>query len=55
MAETYIIRINDIPSKKIRKIVRSFLEDHDVAVIGENGQNLEVVLERNQLVIACDK
>ena len=55
MAETYIIRIDDIPSRKIRKSVRNFLEDHDVAIIGENGQSLEVVLEKNQHVVARDK
>ena len=55
MAETYIIHINDIPSRKIRKNVRNFLEDNDVSIVGENGQSLEVILEKNQLVVARDK
>ena len=55
MAETYIIRIDDIPSKKIRKNVQSFLEGHDVSIVGEDGQSLEVILEKNQLVVARDK
>lgn len=55
MAETYIIRINDIPSRKIRERVRNFLEDCDVVVVGENGQSLDVVIEKNQLVVLHSK
>ncbi len=55
MAETYIIRIDDIPSRKIRKNVRSFLEDHDVSIVGEDGQSFEVILDKNQLVVVRDK
>jgi len=51
MAETYIIRIGDIPSRKIRKSVRGFLEDEDVAVVVNDGQKLGVILEKNQLII----
>ena len=51
MAETYIIRIGDIPSRKIRKSVRGFLEDDDVAVVVDDGQKLGVILEKNQLII----
>ncbi|MFW9960085.1 MAG: hypothetical protein ACFFDV_03655 [Candidatus Thorarchaeota archaeon] len=51
MAETYIIRIGDIPSRKIRKSVRGFLEDEDVAVVINDGQKLGVILQKNQLII----
>jgi len=51
MAETYIIRIGDIPSRKIRKSVRGFLEDEDVAVVVNDGQKFGVILEKNQLIM----
>jgi hypothetical protein len=51
MAETYIIHIGDIPSRKIRKSVRGFLEDKDVAVVVNDGQKFGVILEKNQLII----
>ena len=54
MAETYIIRIGDIPSRKIRKRVRGFLEDEDVAVVVNDGQTFGVILEKNQLIIKSD-
>jgi len=54
MAETYIIRIGDIPSRKIRKRVRGFLEDEDVAVVINDGQKFGVILEKNQLIIKSD-
>lgn len=51
MAETYIIRIGDFPSRKIKKRVKGFLRDDDVAVVADDGQKFGVVLEKNQLVI----
>ncbi|MBN2228895.1 MAG: hypothetical protein JW779_04805 [Candidatus Thorarchaeota archaeon] len=54
MAETYIICISDIPSRKIRKSVRGFLENEDVAVVIDDGQTLGVTLEKNRLVIRPD-
>ncbi|MHA1863376.1 MAG: hypothetical protein ACTSWA_06385 [Candidatus Thorarchaeota archaeon] len=53
MAETYIIRIGDLPTRKIRKRVRGFLRNEDVAVVADDGQTFGVVLEKNQLVIKC--
>jgi len=55
MAETYIIRISDLPSRKIRKRVKRFLRDADVAVVANDGQKFGVVLEKNQLVITPDE
>jgi hypothetical protein len=55
MAENYIICINDIPSRKIRKSVRGFLENEDVAVVVNDGQIFDVVLEKNQLVMKADE
>ncbi len=55
MAETYIIRIGDLPSRKIRKRVRGFLRNEDVALVANDGQTFGVVLEKNQLVIKSDE
>ena len=55
MAETYIIRIGDIPSRKVRKRVRGFLRNEDVALVANDGQKFGVVLEKNQLVIKSDE
>jgi len=55
MAETYIIRIGDIPSRKIRKRVRGFLWNEDIALVANDGQTFGVVLEKNQLVIKSDE
>jgi hypothetical protein len=51
MAETYVISIGDLPSRKIRKRVKGFLQDEDVAVVANDGQMFGVVLKKNQLVI----
>jgi len=55
MAETYIISISDLPSRKIRKRVKGFLRDADVAVVADDGQKFGVVLEKDQLVITPDE
>ena len=55
MAETYVIRIGDLPSRKIRKRVQRFLRDEDVAVVANDGQKFGVVLKKNQLVITPDE
>lgn len=55
LAETYIIRIGDLPSRRIRKRVQRFLRDADVAVVADDGQKFGVVLEKNQLVITPDE
>ena len=55
MAETYIIHIRDLPSRKIRKRVKGFLRDADVAVVADDGQKFGVILDKNQLVITPDE
>jgi hypothetical protein len=55
MAETYVIKIGDLPSRKLRKRVRGFLKGDDVSLISDDGQTFGVVLKRNQLVIAQDE
>ncbi|MCK5264070.1 MAG: hypothetical protein KAR03_00555 [Candidatus Thorarchaeota archaeon] len=55
MVETYVIRIGDIPSRKIRKRVRGFLRNEDVALVANDGQMFGVVLEKYQLVIKSDE
>ena len=51
MAEAYVIRIGDIPSRSLRKRVRSFLEDEDVSLVDDLGQRFGVVLKKNRLVL----
>lgn len=55
LAETYIIHIGDLPSRKIRNDVKGFLRDADVAVVANDGQKFGVVLEKNHLVITPDE
>ena len=55
MAETYIIKLGDITSRKLRKRVRSFLASGDVSLITDDGQTFGVVLKRNQLVLTQDE
>ena len=55
MAETYIISIGDLPSRKIRRRVKGFLRDADVAVVTDDGQKFGVILQKNQLVITPDE
>ena len=55
MAETYIIKIGDIPTRKLRKRVRGFLQGEDVSLITDDGQTFGVVLKRNQLVLTPDE
>ena len=55
MAETYTICMGDLPSRKIRKRVKGFLRDDDVAVVATDGQKFGVVLEKNKLVITPDE
>lgn len=55
MAEVYIVRIGDIPSRSLRKRVRSFLEDEDVSLVDDVGQRFGVILKKNRLVIERDE
>jgi len=55
MTETYIISIGDLPSRSIRKRVKGFLQDEDVAVVTDDGQKFGVVLEKNRLVITSNE
>ncbi|MHA2187083.1 MAG: hypothetical protein ACXADL_02240 [Candidatus Thorarchaeota archaeon] len=54
MAETCIIRIRDIPTRKLRKKVRGFLKGEGVSVEDEYGQLYAVSIERNKLVLKSD-
>ncbi|MGQ4911183.1 MAG: hypothetical protein ACP6KW_03355 [Candidatus Thorarchaeota archaeon] len=55
MAESYVIKIGDIPSRKLRKRVRGFLRGADVSLIDNDGNILGVVLKKNRLVLVCDE
>jgi hypothetical protein len=51
MAETYIIRMGRIPSRKLRKTVRLFIKEEDVSLYDDDGQQFGVTLEKNRLVL----
>ena len=51
MAETYIIRMGEIPSRKLRKTIKVFIKEEDVSLYDDDGQQFGVTLERNRLVL----
>lgn len=51
MAETYVIPMGDIPSRKLRKTVKVFIKEEDVSLIDGDGQEFGVTLEKNRLVL----
>lgn len=51
MAETYVIPMGDIPSRKLRKTVKVFLKEKDVSLVDDGGQQFGVTLEKNRLVL----
>lgn len=51
MAETYVISIRKIPSRKLRKTVKVFMKEEDVSLFDDEGQEFGVSLEKNQLVL----
>lgn len=55
MAEAYVIRMGDIPSRSLRKRVRSFLQDEDVSLVDDAGQRFGVILKKKELVFERDE
>ncbi len=51
MAETYVISMRKIPSRKLRKTVKVFMKEEDVSLFDDEGQELGVSLEKNRLVL----
>ena len=51
MAETYVISMKKIPSRKLRKTVKVFIREDDVSLFDDEGQEFGVALEKNQLVL----
>ncbi|MFW9797958.1 MAG: hypothetical protein ACFFE2_13035 [Candidatus Thorarchaeota archaeon] len=51
MAETYVIPMGDIPSRKLRKTVKVFIKGKDVSLYDDGGQQYGVTLEKNRLVL----
>ena len=51
MAETYIIRMGEIPSRKLRKTIKVFIKEEDVSLYDDDGQQFGVTLEKNRLVL----
>jgi len=51
MAETYVIPMGDIPSRKLRKTVKVFIKEADVSLYDDGGQQYGVTLEKNRLVL----
>jgi len=55
MAETYTIRIRDIPTRKLRKSVRRFLSgEYKVSVEDVFGQEYPVVIRKQRRVLWGD-
>ncbi len=54
MAETCIIRIGDIPGRKLRRRVRVFLEGDEVSVEDVEGRRYGVVIHKNKLILRSD-
>ena len=50
MAETYVIRMRDLPSRSLRRRVRTFLQGDEVRVENELGQRFSVELKKNKMV-----
>ena len=51
MAETYIIPMGTIPSRKLRKTVKVFIKEDDVLLTDDEGHELGVTLERNKIIL----
>jgi hypothetical protein len=51
MAETYVIPMGDIPSRKLRKTVKVFIKEEDVCLYDDGGQEFGVTLEKNRLIL----
>ena len=51
MAETYVIPMGDIPSRKLRKTIKIFIKEEDVSLFDDDGQQFGVILEKNRLVL----
>jgi len=51
MAETYIISMGEIPSRKLRKTVKVFIKEEDFSLYDDDGQKFGVTLEKNRLVL----
>ncbi|MFW9794179.1 MAG: hypothetical protein ACFFEE_07755 [Candidatus Thorarchaeota archaeon] len=51
MAETYVISLRKIPSKKLRKTVKVFMKEEDVSLFDDEGHELGVSFEKNRLVL----
>ncbi|MFW9808940.1 MAG: hypothetical protein ACFFE6_06125 [Candidatus Thorarchaeota archaeon] len=51
MAETYVISMRKIPSRKLRKTVKVFVKEDDVLLFDDEGQEFGVALEKNRLIL----
>lgn len=51
MAETYIL-LKEIPSRKMRKMVRNFLDAKDVSLIDSSGLHYSVRIKRGKMILS---
>ena len=51
MAETYIL-LKEIPSRKMRKMVRNFLDAKDVSLIDSSGLQYSVRIKRGKMILS---
>ncbi|MGY5863888.1 MAG: hypothetical protein RTV41_04755 [Candidatus Thorarchaeota archaeon] len=51
MAETYVIKMGKIPSRKLRKTVKVFMKEDDVSLFDDEGQEFGVSFDKKKLVL----
>ncbi|MFW9813866.1 MAG: hypothetical protein ACFFF9_15495 [Candidatus Thorarchaeota archaeon] len=54
MAETYVIPMGKIPSRKLRKTVKVFMKEEDVSLFDDEGQEFGISIEKNKLVLKSE-
>ena len=51
MAETYIL-LKDLPGRKLRKQIRSFVNDDDVSIVDTEGLHFTVKIKRGKMILS---
>ena len=54
LAETYVIPMGKIPSRKLRKTVKVFMKEEDVSLFDDEGQEFGISFEKNKLVLKSE-
>jgi hypothetical protein len=54
LAETYIIKMKKLPSRKLRKTVKVFMKEEDVVLFDDEGQEFGISLEKNRFILRSE-